>query len=287
VKKIILICVLAIIIPAVVIPVFRHIIHTGNVLPAEALRPDIQLGLIVQITIDTDGSFDYTHDESATSTALEDFYPVTWDDVRNILSQPANNITPNQYDLLTQIFVTIHDDVGATERFLNYLSTPIEILCGVDVRQVRGKDMYIICQDKVMQMQMRIENTLAFELDTQFEFIRQGTSVRDTIIKAICAQRRILMERSALLTVVSDMAAYTSVVWGRERRQSQRVLVGTGETPGPFFIRESVEYIGIAHVRRRWELVISVNFGTLTKNTRNSTTSARLRMAGGAVAPTI
>jgi len=137
-----------------------------------------------------------------------------------------------------------------------------------------------------MELQIRIENILSHELDTQFDLIRHGTSAGDTIIQDICEQRRILMAHSGLLMVVGDLAEYTSVVWGRRNSQSQRVLVGgTGATPGPFSIRENMTYFGTILEGQRSELAVYVGFGTLTKNIRNTASPTRLRMTGGPTSP--
>ena len=147
-KKILLICVLMAIIPVIAIPVvdiLRHRIRANAAqarIPLHELRPTINMGFVFQITINTDGNFDY--DTSITPIGMEDFYTAMLSAAGDILSRPANEITPEQYDILTQIFIAIYDDVSAIELFLNYLATPIEIPYEAGDIRVHSKRLFDI-----------------------------------------------------------------------------------------------------------------------------------------------
>jgi len=186
---------------------------------------------------------------------------VLFPQIRELLSRPTDRITPAQFDILARTFVKIGDDVGATERFLNYMATRVDL----PENQHWPYGAFTVCPQKILEIQVRIEAGIAIALETQFEYIRQGGDPMSPNITSLTDQRKKLMERSALLTVVADIASVPLRSWGAPPHTVERILFADEDRPGPFTIRHNIIYQGVPPERVPAGITVTVNHGTLTR----------------------
>jgi len=216
-----------------------------------------------------------------TSITLND----DWIWVSDLLSRPASQLTPDCYVQLAMFFVLL-DNVADQELFLNLLADEVEfpedyiVIDGtrrIVNNQMHGNTAFTICPDKVAGIQGQIEIAIAVALETQFELVRQGERMANSAyVNNINHQRRILMKRSALLTVADDLAELTSQLRGTSNHIVQPVLMGDGNSLGPFSLGHTKGTIGSDSTPELVSVSISVNHGSLTKFVGSSAMTVHL-----------
>jgi len=204
-------------------------------------------------------------------------YPIPWSNIRAILNKDADDIMPAQFAVLAEIFVTIGDDVGATERFLNYIADRVVIPPGVQDHMMRGNTAYTICPRKVAGIQLPLEIGIALALEAQFQLLNDGARALDPAVENLTNIRLQLMERSALLSVVGELATVTTQQIGQIQNPGQRVLVDVNsvrEFPGPFSLRQHNAVVSGASEQDG--ISLAVTHGVLSTRTDGSNTQAIL-----------
>ena len=132
-------------------------------------------------------------------------FAVQWDNIREILSRPANGIRPAEYSILAQLFAW--GDLAFAERFINYLVDEVHgpttqpPFMGV---QYRGwgdaTSTFAFCPDKIANIQRHIDAGIIFGIALQME-----PDLDADLVDEFRLATYTLMERSALLSVLASL----------------------------------------------------------------------------------
>ena len=179
-------------------------------------------------------------------------------EVRRILELPHDKITPEQYAHLAQFFVSM-ETVVEQNWFLNALAQPIEINPAPRLNQY-GVEPYTVCADKVLGIKRQIDGSLARSLEAQRWLYAGGMKTNDPVYKFLEAGSKTLMERSAMLSVVHDLAVIISEQsWITEDNPVYHILAG--DKVGPFKLEASFDSKGVQD-----GVILSVRHGTASSN---------------------
>ena len=153
-----------------------------------------------------------------------------WNWIRSTLSRPASSISDADFARLAELFVFI-TNVSDQERFLNYLADRV-IITTPFVDNVHHDVAFTVCPIKVAGIQRHIDAGIAIMLYGQFQLMLSGFSYYS--INTIDMERRRFMERTALLTVVGELAVLTQDVYNWPNNTVQRMLSTSEGRIGPF-----------------------------------------------------